>query len=128
MLLKPPISTTYREAGRIEDVYKITDILTESEIEKLSEASQSLSAEFSTFEAITEGLKAKKFTELLAMALKKHVDEKVDEKLAIAIYIDGIVKFLNMRSSDFSKGPKFLPEFIPLGLRNKIFNVFTDET
>ena len=45
----------------------------------------------------------------------------------IAIYMEGIVQFLNMKSQQFAKGARGLPEMIPMSIRHKIFNFFTDE-
>ena len=41
--------------------------------------------------------------------------------------MEGIVQFLNMRAQQFEKGARGLPEMIPVFMRNKIFNFFTDE-
>ena len=48
-------------------------------------------------------------------------------KQGIAIYMEGIVQFLNMRAQHFAIGPRGLPEMIPMSIRHKIFQFFTDE-
>ena len=46
---------------------------------------------------------------------------------AVAIYIEGIVNFLNMRANQLARGPRGLPDFIPMSLKTKIFSFFTDK-
>lgn len=108
--LAPPCN---RSATKVEDAYPISEILSQNDIKSLIESSES-------FDFTDSKLR-------LSEMFKKHMETEDLDKLAIAMYMEGIIHFLNMRAKEFSKGPRGLPEFLPMGLRQKIFNVFTDE-
>ncbi len=111
----------------MEEVYRLEDILNESELESLTASADQLMIEFDTLEKIESGIKGKKFTEILAVALRQQLRAVDQQKVAIAIYLESIVKFLNMRSNDFAHGLKALPWFVPIGLKHKVFNSFMEE-
>merc|ERR1712156_630216 len=122
--LAPPCNKT---ATNIHDIYKITDMLTNTELKVLNSAAVELSKQFDTKDKISEAVKSKKISELFAHMLSHQLNKPDTEKLAIAMYMEGIVQFLAMRSQKFAQGAKALPELIPLSIRHKIFQVFTDE-
>ena len=116
-----------RDAIRIEDAYRISDILTEEECQQLVESAREISEEYSTKDQIENGLTKKAFTEILAHTLRQNSEFGNEDMLAVAIYMEGIVQFLNLKSSKFQVGPKVLPSFVPYPLKNKIWDVFTDQ-
>merc|ERR1712029_896733 len=59
--------------------------------------------------------------------LKQFKNDQNTDKLALAIYVDGIFQFLNMKGNHFSARPRGLPDHIPIFLRQKIFDNFTDK-
>ena len=97
------------------------------ELKVLNSAAVELSKQFDTKDKISEAIKSKKISELFAHMLSHQLNKPDTEKLAIAMYMEGIVQFLAMRSQKFAQGAKALPELIPLSIRHKIFQVFTDE-
>ena len=122
--LAPPCNKT---ASNVHEIYKITDMLTDTELKLLNSAAKELSKEVDTKDKISEAVKSKKISELFAHMLSHQLNQPDIEKLAIAMYMEGIVQFLAMRSHKFAQGAKALPESIPLSIRDKIFRVFTDE-
>ena len=63
----------------------------------------------------------------MAHTLRQNSEFGNEDMLAVAIYMEGIVQFLNLKSSKFQVGPKVLPNFVPYPLKNKIWDVFTDQ-
>jgi hypothetical protein len=120
----------FRDAGRIADVYKLTDILSDEELNQLKSASSAVTGQYDTEEAIAAGLKAKKFTELFAISLRQQVNQVDETKLAVAMFMEATVKFLNMRAKELADGPRGrgIPDYIPLGIRHKVFNLFQDQS
>lgn len=123
-ILTPPCK---RDAKRVHEVYNLNDILSEYDLDQLSEAVPVFMEEYDTVEKIRAAVKLKQFTELLAVQMEKHVKSGEDSKLMSAMYMEAILKFLGLKSRDLSKGPRALPSFIPLGIRHKVFNTFTTE-
>ena len=91
------------------------------------ESARQISEEYSTKEKIQEGLTKRAFSEVLAHSLNQNTSFGNEDMLAVAIYMEGIVQFLNLRSSQFQIGPKVLPMFVPWALKNKIWETFTDQ-
>ena len=124
--LAPPCN---RKASHVSDIYKIKDILSETELQNLKSSAQQLHEEYDTKEKISEAKKGKdrKFGDMFAYFLGENLRNSDYEKTGIALYMEGIVQFLNMRSQQFEKGPRGMPEIIPMSIRDKIFRVFTDD-
>ena len=59
--------------------------------------------------------------------MKKEYKEFDSDNLAIAIYMEAIINFINMKSREVAKGPKAMQQFVPIELRQKVFRIFTDE-
>ena len=74
-------SYNYRNAKRVEDVYKIENILSDVEFQQLIQSGKNLSEEYSTKEKVENGLKTKKFTELLANSLRQNSDFANEDRL-----------------------------------------------
>ena len=124
--LAPPCN---RKASHVSDIYKIKDILSENELQNLKSSAEQLHKEYDTKEKISEAKKGKdrKFGDMFAYFLGENLRNSDYEKTGIALYMEGIVQFLNMRSQQFEKGPRGMPEIIPMSIRDKIFRVFTDD-
>ena len=56
------------------------------------------------------------------------LDWASEDRVAVAVYMEGIVTFINLRSNQLVKGVKSLPDFLPLSIKNKIFETFTDDS
>jgi len=128
--LLPPCN---RNATKVQGVYNINDILTENDKEELLKSARELSEKYpdkiSVEKAIkTGGPKEGVFTEILGSALRQNSDWASEDRVAVAIYMEGIVTFINLRSNQLVKGVKSLPDFLPLSIKNKIFESFTDDS
>ena len=121
--LTPPCN---RQAGRKEEVYNIHDILSIQEIQALQNCVPDVAKQYEEGGISLKG-KKKAITGFLEHELKQFKTDQNTDKLALAIYVDGIFQFLNMKGNHFSAGPRGLPDHIPIFLRQKIFDNFTDE-
>ena len=121
--LTPPCN---RQAGRKEEVYNIHDILSIHEIQALQNCVPDVAKQYEEGGISLKG-KKKAITGFLEHELKQFKTDQNTDKLALAIYVDGIFQFLNMKGNHFSAGPRGLPDHIPIFLRQKIFDNFTDE-
>jgi len=123
--LIPPCN---RNATEVELVYSLENgILNQREIAQLQSAATSLAEEYNSEELIREGIRKKVFSEYFGKILIKEHKEIESIALAVAIYMEGIIKFIGINRRDFTKGPKGMSNFIPLELREKIFRVFTND-
>ena len=99
-----------------------------SELETLQNSVPEVAAKFDTKDKIDAVTKGKnRITPYFESELRKYLVEPNVDKLAVAIYVDGILNFLNMRANHFAAGPRGLPDHVPMFLRSKIFRDFTDD-
>ena len=122
--LTPPCN---RNAVKPEEVYSIFDMLSNEEITALQNCVPDVAKQFEDGHkgfSFSKGRK-KVITPFLENELQQYKQSANTDKLAIAIYVDGILHFLNMKANHFSAGPRGLPDHIPLFLRQKIFDDFT---
>jgi hypothetical protein len=123
--LTPPCN---RNATQREFVYSLENgILNKNELAKLTQAATSLAEEYATVDQIKNGIKNNEFSEFFGKILARENKEIESTNLAIAIYMEAIIKFIGMRYRELAKGPKALPYFVPMELKEKIFRLFTDE-
>ena len=123
--LTPPCN---RNATEKELVYSLENgILNQSELAKLQAAATSLAEEYCSDELIKVGIYKKDFSELFGKILLREHKEIESINLAIAIHMEAIIQFIGLQRRDFSKGPKGLPNFIPLDIREKVFRTFTND-
>ena len=116
------------EATIVEQVYTLENgILNSDEIIKLKAAATKLCEEYTTVEKIQHGAQTKYFSDIFAKILKKEYKEFDSDNLAIAIYMEAIINFINMKAREVAKGPKAMQQFVPIELRQKVFRMFTDE-
>ena len=150
-----PIFFFLRNAKTVQGVYNVNDILTENDKDELLKSARELSEKYpdkiSVEKAIKHGPKEGVFTEILGSALRQNSGEKFfcvkvlviyaefiftiffldwasEDRVAVAVYMEGIVTFINLRSNQLVKGVKSLPDFLPLSIKNKIFETFTDDS
>ena len=65
-------------------------------------------------------------SEVLGELLERQMRSKPDyEYIGIGLYVEGIIKLLNMRPRFLGRGPKELPLFLPHNLKVKIYHSFT---
>ena len=50
------------------------------------------------------------------------------DKVALALYMEGIIRFSKLRQGELSKGEKALPGFLPKNAKNKILSQFSHTT
>ena len=124
-MLTPPCN---RNATEKELVYSLENgILNQSELAKLQAAATSLAEEYCSDELIKVGIYKKEFSEFFGKILLREHKEIESINLAIAIHMEAIIQFIGLQRRDFSKGPKGLPNFIPLDIREKVFRTFTND-
>lgn len=123
--LTPPCT---RDVTKVSEVYKIQDMLSKEELKSLIASAKTLPLAENQ-EAINEAHKTKQISDLMAMVLSRQLKEENMEKIALALYMEGIIKFMNFKANELSKGPiRSLPDFLPNSIKHKIFQTFTDET
>jgi len=123
--LTPPCN---RNATQREFVYCLENgILNQNELAKLTQAATSLAEEYNTVDQIKNGTQNKEFSEFFGKILERERKNVDSTNLAIAIYMEAIIKFIGLRSRELSKGAKALQYFVPIELREKIFRLFTNE-
>jgi len=114
-----------KAANVVEEVYKLTDMITPDEMESLEECAVGLMEEYTSVEKIDAAVQSKTFSRLFA----SHVERLRNNKklLCGAIYMEAILQFLNLRAAAFAKGPKGMAQFthIPAAIRHKVFQEFT---
>ena len=96
-------------------------------MDSLHSAASELLPQYDSEDKIQQDIKARKITDLMADILRKQLRSADEQKLGVAIYMEAIVKFLNMRAKDFSQGPRALPPYVPMGLKSKVFTAFTED-
>jgi len=122
--ITPPCN---RAAGRKEDVYRLSDLLTQHEISDLADAAETVLNQYNTLEALTNGVKSKQFSKFGVELLKKYLntEEDVRQVSAIVLYMETIIKFSKLNPAQIKRGVKSLQDFIPLGIKKKVFDTFT---
>ena len=122
----------FRNTASVQGVYNINDILTENDKTELLKSARELCEKYPDKVGIEKAIKSGStdgvFTEILGSALRQNSDFASEDRVAVAVYMEGIVTFINLRSNQLSKGVKCLPDFLPLSIKNKIFETFTDDS
>merc|ERR1719350_899386 len=115
------------EATNVQQVYTLENgILSSDEMIKLKAAATKLCEEYTTLEKIEHGAQTKYFSDFFAKILNEYKEIDSDN-LAVAIYMEAILNFINMKAREVAKGPKAMQQFVPIELRQKVFRIFTDE-
>jgi len=114
-----------RQAGLVEDVYKLDDLITMDEMSSLLEAAEELVVDYPNKEAVDGAVHARTFSKMFANHLERF--RKSPKLLAASIYIEGILQFLNLRAQAFAMGTKGMDRvtFVPMIVKRKLFHEFT---
>ena len=121
--LIPPMN---RDAGLVQDVYDVNDIISAAELEVLGEAADELVQDYDTDDKVQTAVESKRFSPIFGKHLERLRRDR--KSLAVAVYMEAIVQFCNMRASWFSKGPRGMPQsHIPMIVKQKLFREFTTD-
>jgi len=116
-----------RNATTKQDVYKLENLLNNNEVESLASAAETLLTNYNSKEKLQkcqqDRLLSPLGVDLLAKCLNH--EEDISQLLATVLYMEAIIKFTNLRPGEFKKGTRALQSFIPIGVKNKIFDKFT---
>ena len=101
------------EATTVEAVYRLEDMLTQTDIQKLQLAWREMKPE-------------QEFSELTTALLAKCGVEKVegDTRLAVILYMEGIIKLSKLRAGQLRRPLDSLPAFLPAELRKRLVGRF----
>ena len=74
--------------------------------------------------------KAKEISPLGANLLKQIINssEDVGNKVALALYMEGIIKLSKLRKIELNKGEKSLPDYLPRSVKQKVGGGFLFKT
>lgn len=124
IVIVPP---TNREAKRKEDVFNLNDLLTVSEQDSLADAAETVLSEYNSATELDRGVKERIFSPLGVKLLSDCLASSGDirGKSAIILYLEAIIKFTKLRPGEFKKGYRSLQSFIPLGVKKKVWDLFT---
>ena len=118
--LTPPCN---RKAKVIDEVYQLRDIINESDSTSLNRAAESLLSNYGNADEILNDSKAR-FTDLFRRNLAECRNSNDFECLGKWIYVEAVMRLLNMRPRELERGPKALPHFVPADIKAKIFKDF----
>jgi len=110
-----------------ENVYKLSDLLTVAEQNALADAAETLLNDYNTEDALKNGEKKRIFSPLGVKLLSKCLNDPGDirQLSAITLYLETIIKFSRLRPGELKKGPRALQAFVPLGVKKKVFDMFS---
>ena len=123
--LTPPCN---RNATQKEQVYTLENgILSQDEQSKLKTAASVLIEEYKTVMQVKNAIQNKKFSDFFGKLLMRELVNSDPQSLAIAIYMEAIINFIGLRARELSKGPRGMQDFVPFEIRQKVFNLFTND-
>ena len=116
------------DATQPGDVYKVEEILTEREIAALSESASQMLESHDTLEKLKEEQKNRQLSSmgvtLLDRALK--ANHKDLAHVGLVLFFEGCVRFSRLRPADLRKGVRALQPFLPIFVRQKILDLFSE--
>ena len=116
------------DASTPKDVYKVEEILTERERTALSEAAGQMLESHDTIEKLKEEQKNRQLSgmgvALMDKALK--ATNKDLGHVGLLLFFEGCVRFSRLRAPDLRKGVRALQPFIPIFVRQKILDLFSE--
>jgi len=116
------------DATQPGDVYKVEEILTEREIAALSESASQMLESHDTLEKLKEEQKNRQLSSmgvtLLDRALK--ANHKDLGHVGLVLFFEGCVRFSRLRPADLRKGVRALQPFLPIFVRQKILDLFSE--
>ena len=111
-------------------VYQIEDMLTAGELKQLRDSGDTLLEEWKTLDDLKSAQNMKILSPMGVEHFNKFINSAGDlgNKVAIAMYLEGIIKFTKLRIGEMKKGEKSLPQYLPLSVKKKIFNQFAQSS
>jgi len=114
-------------ATRAGDVYDFNRMLSEFELKKMTESVEEFFAEHKTEEDLEKAKEMRHLSALGVYYLNQclNSEEDVTIKVAIVLYMEGIIKFSRLRQGELKKGPRQLQKFLPQAVKQRIFDQFS---
>ena len=86
--------------------------------------------DWSSEEAISQAEKSKLLSPLGGVIFRKFMKSSGDlgNKVGLALYMEGIIRFSKLRQGDLGKGEKALPNYLPKSVKKKILDHFSIST
>jgi len=115
------------EARRTDQVYKVEDQLTQTELKQLQDKAEITLQDWSTEEDVKKAQKERVLSPLGVELFMKFLNSsgELGDRVALTLYMEGIIKFTKLRQGELKTGEKKLQDFLPVSIKKKIFSVFT---
>ena len=115
------------EARRTDQVYKVEDQLTQTELKQLRDKAEITLQDWSTEEDVKKAQKDRVLSPLGVELFMKFLNSsgELGDRVALTLYMEGIIKFTKLRQGELKTGEKKLQDFLPVSIKKKIFGVFT---
>merc|ERR1719454_2402338 len=115
-------------ASSPEDVYKVEEILTERERAALSEAAGQMLESHDTIEKLKEEQKNRQLSGMGVALLDKALKAAHRDlgHVGLLLFFEGCVRFSRLRAPDLRKGVRALQPFLPIFVRQKILDLFSE--
>ena len=83
--------------------------------------------DWSSEEAIAQAEKSKELSPLGGVIFRKFMKSSGDlgDKVGLALYMEGIIRFSKLRQGELCRGEKALPRFLPKSVKTKILSLFS---
>jgi len=116
------------DATSAEDVYKVEQILTERERVALSEAAGQMLESHDTIEKLKEEQKNRQLSGMGVALLDKALKAAHKDlgQVGLLLFFEGCVRFSRLRAPDLRKGVRALQPFLPIFVRQKILDLFSE--
>jgi len=110
-----------------EKVYLLEDLLSKIELKHLVDAGENVMQTYKTLAELKECQKSRQISALGVELLNKcnNMESDVGNRVAIILYMEGIIMFSKLRQGEMRKGEKSLQAFLPLNIKKKIFSHFS---
>ena len=102
-------------------ISRLTDFLI-----SLLRSGEGVLQDWSSEEAITQAEKSKELSPLGGVIFRKFMKSSgnLGDKVALTLYMEGIIRFSRLRQGELSKGEKALPRYLPVSVKKKILSLF----
>ena len=86
--------------------------------------------DWSSEEAIIKAEKSQELSPLGGVIFRKFMKSSgnLGDKVALALYMEGIIRFSKLKQGELSRGEKALPNFLPNNVKKKILSLFALST
>lgn len=114
-------------ASTADGVYNVDKILTGQEMDLLQEAANQVLNNYDSLAKLKEAQKDKLLSGLGVALFSKILESKLQDskQAAVILYLEGIIKFSRLRIGELRKGVRSLQSFIPMSIRQKIVDCFS---